>query len=222
MKQTPAHEGHNPDLLRLIPLTSQNLIEVGCSTGALAREFKKLNPSCSYFGVEVDPTYSELARRHCDAIAVVDMDNADDGFFDIHRDKDCWVFGDVLEHLRNPWQTLARIRKVIPNNGTVVACIPNAQHWSVIAKLCMGDFRYADSGLMDRTHLRWFTRQTIIEMFEGAGFRVVEGCGRTFDEPHRDRILPFIAEIAKACGTDPTAALNDAIPLQYVMRAEPA
>jgi citrate lyase synthetase len=103
----------------------------------------------------------------------------------------------------------------------VVACIPNAQHWSLIADLAIGEFRYQESGLLDKTHLRWFTKKTIVELFSNAGFRIVEGVSRVFHEPERDRFLPLIGQLAKASGMDPAVAVNDAIPLQYVVRAVP-
>ena len=91
----------------------------------------------------------------------------------------------------------------------------------LIVKLAIGDFRYQDSGLLDRTHLRWFTRQTMLELFASQGFKVVEGTPRIFDEPKRAEFLPLIAEIAKACNANPEAAIKDSMPLQYVVRAIP-
>ena len=221
MSQTPAHELHNPDLLRLIPQSSNALIEIGCSSGALAREFKALRPQSDYVGIEIDPGYAELARRHCDRVLCLDIEQADEAFFLSNGTRDCWVFGDTLEHLRNPYRVLERIRKVIPKTGSVVACIPNVQHWSIQIKLSVGDFRYQDSGLLDKTHLRWFTRQTIVEMFRDAGFDITEGHPRVFNEPHRERFLPLIGEMAKLAGVDPNMAINDALPLQYVVKAIP-
>ncbi len=221
MQQTPVHDHHNPDLLRLIPPASQTLIEIGCSSGALAREFRLVNPASHYVGVDIDADYIEIARQHCHVTHALDIEHADDAFFQRYADRDCWIFGDTLEHMRDPWRVLQRIREVIPEHGSVVACIPNAQHWSMFAKLSIGDFRYEDSGLFDRTHLRWFTRETMIELFAHSGFSVVDGVGRLFDEPHRDRFLPLIGEIARACGVDPQTAINDATPVQYVLRAVP-
>ncbi|NDH44257.1 MAG: glycosyl transferase, partial [Betaproteobacteria bacterium] len=68
MQQTPIHEHHNPDLLALVPRTSRRLIEIGCSSGALARAFKQQVPESHYVGVEIDPRYAELAKRHCDEV----------------------------------------------------------------------------------------------------------------------------------------------------------
>lgn len=219
MSQTPAHEFHNPDLLDLIPATARALIEVGCSSGALAREFKKVNPSCNYLGIDVEESYLELARRYCDEVLLWDIEQGDDQFFKSHGDRDCWIFGDALEHLKDPWGVLKRIQPNLAKGGCVVACIPNAQHWSVVARLAIGDFRYEDSGLLDRTHLRWFTRQTIIDLFGGAGFQIVEARPRIFDEPASGRFVPLIGELAKVCGVDPAIAMNDSLPYQYVVRA---
>ena len=221
MNQTPVHDRHNPDLLALIPVESKSLIEIGCSSGALAREFKKISTGCHYFGVEIDPQYTELAKRHCDVAMTLDIEHADRDFWQSHNNRDCWIFGDTLEHLKNPWKVLENIRQIIPPTGSVVACIPNAQHWSIQARLSIGDFRYQDTGLLDRTHLRWFTRQTIIEMFSEAGFQLVAGGPRIFDEPDRDKFLPLIAQMATAAGSDPEVAINDCLPLQYVVRAVP-
>lgn len=222
MKQTPIHEVHNNDLLRMMPAQSKNILEIGCSSGALAREFKKINPACHYWGMDIEPSYIELAKRYCDTASVGNIEEMPITFYEEQRDKDCWVFADTLEHLRDPWRILREIRKVIPEHGVVVASIPNVQHWSVFAKLSMGDFRYADNGIFDRTHLRWFTRQTINEMFQECGFSITQGEPRVFDEPQRAQFLPHIGEMAKLCGYDPQEAMIDACAFQFVLNAVPA
>lgn len=221
MNQTPVHERHNPDLLKLIPNHASKLVEIGCSSGALAREFKILSPKCHYLGIEVDPHYAELAKRFCDDSQVCDIESADDSFWIKNTDRDCWIFGDTLEHLKDPWRILKKIRSIIPEEGSVVVCIPNAQHWSLQVKLCIGNFRYQDSGLLDRTHLRWFTRQTIFEMFDQSGFKVEVGFPRIFNEPNRELFIPLIEKMATIAGADPKMAASDALPLQYVLRAKP-
>lgn len=219
IQQTPVHEQHNADLLSLIPVSSKNLIEIGCSSGALAREFKKLVPGADYRGVDIDANFADLARRHCDVVTVLNIENADEKFWSYNSNLDCWIFGDTLEHLQNPWQILKKINEVLPSGGSVVACIPNAQHWSLQAKLSIGDFRYEASGLMDRTHLRWFTRQTIVELFDQAGFIIEVGIPRIFNEPQRENFLPIIGQMAKLAGADPELAISDSLPMQYVIRA---
>jgi SAM-dependent methyltransferase len=222
MEQTPVHDKHNPTLLQFLPVDARRVVEVGCSSGALAREYKKINPACIYTGVEIVPEYAELARRYCDSVVVTDIEDVDGAQFAERFEADCWVFGDSLEHLRDPWGLLAKIRRVIPPDGSVVACIPNAQHWSVQARLSRGDFRYEEKGLLDRSHLRWFTRKTIVEMFNNANFKIVGGTERVKDpEPQRDTVLPLIRALAAGAGGDPELAVKEAIPYQYVIRAVP-
>lgn len=222
MDQTPAHDEHNPDLLRLMPPTARVIAEVGCSSGALAREYKKINPACRYIGVEIMPQYVPLAERYCDIVHRVDIENLDEERLRDVLPADCWVFGDTLEHLRDPWAVLGRIRRVLATDGSVVACIPNAQHWSVQARLNCGALRYEDSGLLDRTHLRWFTRTTIVEMFQNAGFRIDAGFPRSVPDPGREQLLQVIRMMAQTIGANPDIAYQDALPIQYVVRALPA
>jgi trans-aconitate methyltransferase len=221
MKQTPIHELHNPDLLKFIPIESKKIIEIGCSSGALAREIKTRSPNCDYLGIEIDPSYAELAKRYCNHCLTMDIESASEEFWRDSSERDCWIFGDTLEHLTDPWSILQRIRNVIPQSGVIVACIPNVQHWSVQARLSVGDFNYQESGLMDKTHLRWFTRKTIIEMFDKSGFQIQEGMPRIFNEPGKDPFLAIIKEMAKVAGADSDVAVSDAIPLQYIIKAVP-
>lgn len=218
-KQTPVHQNHNPDLLKLIPDDVKRIVEVGCSSGALAREVRKLNPNVHYTGIEIEPAYAQMARAHCDRVLDLDIEAASPELLADELAADCWVFGDVLEHLRDPWQLLQKIRSAIAQGGCVVACIPNAQHWSVQARLNTGAFRYEDSGLLDRTHIRWFTLTTIIEMFNQAGYTIETGMPRVFPDPACEKFLPGIRAMAAAAGMDPEAAVQDALPLQYVIKA---
>src|ERR1700692_2420194 len=121
MEQTPAHEQHNPDVLRLMPHTARVVVEVGCSSGALAREYKKVNSTCRYVGVEVMPQYAKLAQRHCDAVYEWDIENLSEDAIRASLPGDCWVFGDSLEHLKDPWALLARVRRTLASDGSVVA-----------------------------------------------------------------------------------------------------
>ncbi len=219
MAQTPAHERHNPDLLAMLPAGASHLVEVGCSSGALAREYRKTNPGCHYTGIEIDAGYAKLASRHCDRVLHLDIETATDATMDTLFPSDCWIFGDALEHLRDPWAVLARIRHRMSPGACVVACVPNAQHWSMQVRLNTGLLHYEKSGLMDRTHLRWFTHATLIDLFRNAGFKVEAGIPRIFNEPGRAQVDAAIRLMAQSVGADPEQAVRDAAPLQYVMRA---
>jgi len=222
MTQTPAHNNYNPDLLKLIPTDSKHLIEVGCSYGALAREYKKINPKSYYVGIDIENSYLDKAKEFCDKTESLNINNVDKVFYENNKNCDCWIFGDTLEHTIDPWEVLKNIRKVIPTHGCVIACIPNVQHWSIQAKISIGDFRYQDSGLLDKTHLRWFTRQTINELFINTGFKIIAGQPRIFNEPDREHFLPIIKQMALKAGAKEhqlEAIINDTIPLQYVVKA---
>jgi len=214
---------YNHDLLPLIPPNARGVVEVGCNNGALARAYKTINPGCKYIGIEVDAGNAEGSHRYCDEVLLMDIESVDESFYSQYADHDVWIFGDVLEHLRYPWEVLARIRRSMPADGCVIVCLPNAQHWSVQAKLAVGDFRYEEGGgLMDRTHLRFFTRVTILEMFARAGLRIEQGFTRVFSELKNEHIAAAIRTMAIGAGIDPNIALQDSMPLQYLIKAVPA
>ena len=221
IKQTPSHDNANSELLAMVPLGARRIVEVGCSSGAMARDYRSRNPACEYVGIEIEPSYAELARRYCSRVVIANIEAIDDQAFGSLFPSDCWIFADVLEHLYDPWSVLSRIRASIDPDGSVLACIPNAQHWMVQSRLNSGAFRYEDAGLLDRTHIRWFTRLTVGELFESCGFHIVEGGGRVFDEPMREMALLGVQAFAEAIGTDANQAVQDAIPLQWLVRAMP-
>lgn len=219
MQQTPMHDLPNLDLLGLVPAGAERIVEAGCSSGALGHAWLAQHPDGEYIGIEMVPEYAEVARTRLTEVVVANVEQMEDRSFDVLNPTDCWIFGDVLEHLYDPWGTLKRVRRSLGGSGCVVACIPNAQHWSVQGLLSVGDFRYQDAGLLDRTHIRWFTRKTIIDLFSSSGFEIEEMGGRVFDEPGRAQALPAIRSLAQACGADPDEAERDAMPIQYLVRA---
>jgi 2-polyprenyl-3-methyl-5-hydroxy-6-metoxy-1,4-benzoquinol methylase len=221
MKQTPIHDKFNPDVLALIPGGASRVVEVGCSSGALAKAYLATNPKSEYVGIEIDPAYAEIAKASCTRVVVDNIEHMTDAVFATLFPSTCWVFGDVLEHLYDPWALLLRIRQSLSPDASVVACIPNAQHWSVQARLNCGLFKYEDAGLLDRTHLRWFTKTTIVELFESSGFRIVDGRARIFSEPQREKALVGIRALANATGANADEAAANAIPFQWVVRATP-
>ena len=220
MKQTPVHDIHNHDLLKLFPPDLKRILEVGCSSGALAREYKKVNAACHYTGLEINGHYAELAQRYCDDVLVGNIEILDDKFWSQHSNVDCWVFADVLEHLKDPWGCLRKVCSILPSDGQVLACIPNVQHWSIPVKISLGHFIYEELGLLDKTHLRWFTRKTILDLFQSSGFVVEEIIPRIFDDPASEGFLEIIQALASKAGGDPSEARRDALPLQYLVRAK--
>jgi SAM-dependent methyltransferase len=210
----------NPDLFAVVP-DCRRIVEVGCSRGAMALACRQRNLDCHYVGVEVDPDYAAIALQCCDLVLVGDIEClVRSTERDLLANADCWIFGDTLEHLRDPWQVLREVRSLlVAEGGRVCACIPNMQHWSIQLKLNAGSLDYEDSGLLDRTHLRWFTRKTIVRLFQAAGCRIEIFQPRIFSNPNAHRAAELVAAMARGAGFDAEEAVRDALPLQYVVRA---
>ncbi|QJY34540.1 methyltransferase domain-containing protein [Diaphorobacter sp. JS3050] len=221
MNQTPAHNIVNTDLMRLIPENANRIVEVGCMHGAMARAYRESHPGIHYVGIDIDPDYAHVAAQFCDRTLGVDIEALSVDEFKSLFPSDCWIFGDCLEHLRDPWRIVRMVRESIDPNGCMLVCIPNAQHWSVLMRLATGQFHYEDSGLLDRTHIRWFTRTTMIDMFTQAGWRIENGFSRQIPTQPPQALLEGIRAIAEACGADGQQALADAQAFQYLFRLRP-
>lgn len=206
-------------LLSMVPPRADNVIEVGCGRGAFARAYKNVNTICNYTGVESDTAAVAMARTPCDFVYEMEIGAADDAFFAAQRDKDCWIFPDSLHKVGDPWALLAKIRGVIPDGGSLVLAVPNMQHWSVQARLSRGALEYDANSLLQRSTRRWFTRATLFDMLHKAGFRVESGAARNGDAG--EAYHPAIRAMAQAAGADPDMAVQDCIPLHYLVRAVP-
>ena len=153
---------------------NKRVLECGCATGYMSRVLAERG--CRVTGVEIVPEAAEQARPHCEQVIVGDLDQLDlaaavgDG--SPPSPFDVVVFGDVLEHLRNPLRVLRASRSLLAPEGYVVASIPNVAHGDVRLSLLKGVFRYQPLGLLDDTHIHFFTRETIEELFDAAGFVV--------------------------------------------------
>jgi predicted O-linked N-acetylglucosamine transferase (SPINDLY family) len=218
MQQTPINTIHNVDVLNLMRPELSSVVEVGSSSGALALAFRQINPACKYVGIEIVEEYAEASRRHCTDVIFGNVEKISDAAFANLSDAQCWVFADALEHLYDPWQLLKRIKSNAKGPVEIIACIPNGQNWGLQSCLNSGKFIYQDSGLLDRTHIRWFTRLTIFELFQSAGFQITRLNARNFHAPSAE-MRAAIRAMATATGADPDMAEQDAIPFQYVVQA---
>jgi citrate lyase synthetase len=113
------------------------------------------------------------------------------------------------------------MRRIMRPQDGIIACVPNVQHWSVQARLAGGNFWYEDMGLLDRTHIRFFTRLTLVKMFGDCGFRIVKGVPRIFPMENQDRAIAAIRAFAANLGLDVEACARDAAVFQYVLHAVP-
>jgi 2-polyprenyl-3-methyl-5-hydroxy-6-metoxy-1,4-benzoquinol methylase len=152
------------------------VLDVGAATGDVAEALSQRG--CAVTGVELDSEAAKKAERHCERVVVGDVESLDLREELGEETFDVIVFGDVLEHLKDPLQVLRRVRPFLTSEGCVVASIPNVAHGSVRLSLMQGKFRYRPLGLLDETHLRFFTRESVEELFDGAGY-VIAGMERT-------------------------------------------
>ena len=113
-----------------------------------------MNPGSAYYGIEIDAAASAVAASRLDRVLCGSVETVDLGF--LRNSVDCIVYGDVLEHLIDPWSVLKNHRTLLKNDGRMIACIPNIQHWAVITNLLHGHWPYQTDGLLDITHLRFF------------------------------------------------------------------
>jgi len=172
--------GDRPEMLRFIPKGISSVLDVGCSSGGFGAKLKSERPGLTVWGIEPNPKAAEQAKGK--------LDNAICGVFKAETHQlngtkfDCIIFNDVLEHLINPEAALRTCHKYLVDGGFVVASIPNILFFYQIAHIIIKqDWKYQESGILDYTHLRFFTKKSITRMFIDCGFQIdtVEGINGT-------------------------------------------
>lgn len=147
----------------------KSILDVGCGTGSITAMIAKATNG-NVVGIEPNHERAEAAR-----LLGLDVTTGyfDTNFISSHEPYDYIIFADVLEHTPDPYQILIDARRALKRDGLIITSIPNVAHWTVRLSLLFGKFDYQPTGIMDATHLRWFTRTTIRRLFESAGYRVV-------------------------------------------------
>jgi 2-polyprenyl-3-methyl-5-hydroxy-6-metoxy-1,4-benzoquinol methylase len=145
-----------------------SILEVGCGEGATLRYLKEQGGAAWVGGIEIHAPAASLASQHLDWMSNSDIESRDTVRPD--RQADILLLLDVLEHLRDPWNVLAKLaRELLKPGGTVIVTLPNIRNLRVVGKLlALGDWKYTDVGILDRTHLRFFTRRTGLDLIRQA------------------------------------------------------
>jgi 2-polyprenyl-3-methyl-5-hydroxy-6-metoxy-1,4-benzoquinol methylase len=173
-KSTEYFQCVRSEMLRFVPAHCQRILDVGCAEGAFGESLKKTRPA-EVWGVEPTKSAATAAMARLDRVieGVFGPENAlPENTFD------CILFNDVLEHMISPEGALRYAKSLLAPGGVVVASIPNIRYLPTICDLVIrARWEYVDSGILDKTHLRFFTRSSIENMFEREGFAIDSICG---------------------------------------------
>lgn len=194
------------NLLTVIPKGMKRVLDVGCGSGALGAVLKQRGVQ-EVVGIELNKEVAREAEKYLDQVVIGDVEQITPPF-----PKDyfnCIVYGDVLEHLKDPWSVLLKHKQYLNQSGYVVASIPNVRHYSVVLRLLRGRWSYQESGCLDNTHLRFFARRDIEDLFSKAGY-LIEKLGRNYFPRRRDNILKRIT----------FGPLKDFVVFQYLILAK--
>lgn len=188
-----------------------HVLDAGTSTGYLARQLVAAGRRVD--GAELDPVAARAAGQVCDSVWVGDLARLDPA--ELPRDYDVILFADTLEHLPDPPAVLRRLRTRLAPGGQLVVSLPNIANWAIRLSLLAGRFRYTERGILDRTHLRFYTKRTAVDMIEQAGFRVTSVAGSI---PVPLVKTPFLCRLAHRIGN----LRPSFFAYTFVITAEPA
>ena len=208
----------NPDLLDRIPLDADVVLDVGCHKGMLGALYRLRNPRARVLGVDNDVAAVRVAATRLTEAACLDIET-DMLPFEVPDGYDCIIYGDVLEHLRDPWRIMREHAALLSPRGVMLICVPNAAHWSVVLKLINGSFDYEKQGVLDRTHLRWFTLATMEKALTETGLQLCDVSPRIFDKPGAEALADVLKEGLATLGVSRETFLSRSAPTQYIWRA---
>jgi 2-polyprenyl-3-methyl-5-hydroxy-6-metoxy-1,4-benzoquinol methylase/glycosyltransferase involved in cell wall biosynthesis len=200
--------------LVLLTGTDKRVLEVGPASGYVSEALKRRG--CTVVGLELDPMAAVQAGEFCDRIIVGDIERLDLGDVLGAERFDVIMFGDVLEHLVDPWRILREIRQFLEPGGSIVASVPNVAHLSLRLSLLAGRFTYSETGLLDRTHLRFFTRSSLESLFASAGYQI-----DTWRHTRQAHVDDSVGELFPRYFVDALLNDQDATIFQYLVVARP-
>lgn len=171
MSDTPQYYQHKrTEMIPFIPPNAKTVLDVGCGAGGFGATLKE-NIKAEVWGVEMNPAAAAKASLALDKVVCSEFNES---CIPQNIKFDCIVFNDVLEHMAAPEQALRLAKSLLTPDGVIVASVPNIRHFSVVWDLVVnGAWTYQDAGILDRTHLRFFTRLSIAQLFADIGLTVV-------------------------------------------------
>ena len=178
-----------------VPGDVRSVLDVGCASGGFGRSLRAERPRITRL-VGVEPVESEAALARAGPYDEVHVGFFPDALPELAEPFDCVVLNDVLEHMADPWLALAAAAGVLRSGGAVVASIPSIQYLPISLRIITGQWVYTDEGTLDRTHLRFFTKTSMREMFELAGFEGIRLEGiNSFAREHPRRVVRWLSPV---------------------------
>ena len=169
--------GARTEIAPLLPARAARVLEIGCGAGQTVRWLRETDRIERAWGVELFESAAVLAREHFEEVIVGDAESLVDTVFEGKR-FDLILCLDVLEHMVDPWKFLLRVQRSLVPGGKLIISVPNIRCARVLWPLMMrGEWQYADDGILDRTHLRFFTRQSAIALASTSSLRVEQCIG---------------------------------------------
>jgi 2-polyprenyl-3-methyl-5-hydroxy-6-metoxy-1,4-benzoquinol methylase len=159
----------NPKIVKLYE-NEVNVLDIGCSTGVLANVLKNINADAKITGIDISAKAGEKAKLILENFYCLDLDNA--VLPDFGKKFDLIILGDVLEHLKRPDNLLSNLKLILNEDGKIIISLPNIAYITIRIKLLLGTFEYEDTGIMDRTHLRFFTQKTVKNLIVSSGYKI--------------------------------------------------
>lgn len=197
--------------------SNKRILDVGCDTGYMGERLIALGNSVC--GVEFNPVAAEEAAKTLERVVVADLEKVDLVEEFGPASFDVVIFGDVLEHLRDPLPVLRSARRLLAPGGSVIISVPNIAHGDVRLALLKGRFDYTSVGLLDDTHTRFFTRDSLVQFLADAGF-VLADLQRTSAELFTTEIKLAESDFDPALVAE-LRADREATTYQFVARAVP-
>lgn len=169
------HDHARKELLLLLERPPRRVLDVGCATGATGELIKTAWPDSHVTGIELNLAAAARAAERIDQVLGDKLEDIDFVAAGITPGSiDCVLLADVLEHLYDPWDALLRIKPLLSEDAQVLVSLPNARNLWLLNELASGRFPYSAEGLLDITHIRWFTRVEMEKMLRETGYRVVK------------------------------------------------
>jgi len=161
-----------PDIVEMVPAEARRILDVGCGTGRVCGAIKQRGQDCYCVGLDMDgdALQEAVAQGRIDEHLLVNLDSSEELHWLGYEPFDCIICSDVLEHLHAPEALLARLRALLTDDGVLIVSVPNARNWQVVCQLIEGNWHYEPAGLLDRTHLRFYTRRTAEQLLDQCGF----------------------------------------------------